>query len=153
MTMTFRNVDAHVDDDPASWPFEAKIIAVERGVLSHYHRIVRACRRDPQVAQEFLEACDVLGREGGAGVVAYLIEGSDEGSHRRACAFDMRRAVEMSGLSQNQVAEVLGTSASRLSTYLAGRVVPSAVMQERILALAPPKPWPVGVLPSASMAG
>jgi transcriptional regulator with XRE-family HTH domain len=39
---------------------------------------------------------------------------------------DLRSAVTSSGLSQAGFARALGTSASRLSTYLSGRTVPSA---------------------------
>ncbi len=44
----------------------------------------------------------------------------------------MRAAVERSGLTNAQFAELIGTSASRLSTYLSGQVTPSAAMLVRI---------------------
>ena len=45
-------------------------------------------------------------------------------------------AIERSGLTAAQFAEVAGTSASRLSTYATGRVTPSAAMLVRIERLA-----------------
>lgn len=44
----------------------------------------------------------------------------------------LRDAIERSGMTQAQLAAAVGTSASRLSTYLSGKVVPSAAMLVRI---------------------
>jgi DNA-binding transcriptional regulator YiaG len=53
-------------------------------------------------------------------------------SERREVAAEIRRAVEESGLTRAEFARRVGTSASRLSTYLSGRVVPSATLMVRI---------------------
>lgn len=50
---------------------------------------------------------------------------------RMAVASEMRRVVKESGLSQRAFARKIGTSPSRLSTYLSGRVVPSATLMLR----------------------
>lgn len=44
----------------------------------------------------------------------------------------VRDAVSRSGLNNRQFAQLVGTSASRLSTYLNGKVTPSAAMLVRI---------------------
>lgn len=44
----------------------------------------------------------------------------------------MRAAVEHSGLTNAEFAALVGTSASRLSTYLSGKVTPSAALLVRI---------------------
>ena len=44
----------------------------------------------------------------------------------------MRAAVERSGLTNADFASLIGTSASRLSTYLSGKVTPSAALLVRI---------------------
>lgn len=44
----------------------------------------------------------------------------------------VRAAVDRSGLTNAQFAALVGTSASRLSTYLSGQVTPSAAMLVRI---------------------
>ena len=44
----------------------------------------------------------------------------------------VRAAVDRSGLTNSRFADLVGTSASRLSTYLSGKVTPSAAMLVRI---------------------
>ena len=44
----------------------------------------------------------------------------------------MQAAVERSGLTKSEFAALVGTSASRLSTYLGGKVTPSAALLIRI---------------------
>lgn len=51
---------------------------------------------------------------------------------RATVAKEVRRRVALSGMSQRQFAAYVGTSPSRLSTYINGRVVPSAAMLLRI---------------------
>ena len=53
-------------------------------------------------------------------------------SERADVAKEIRRLVAISGCSQRQFAQYLGTSAPRLSTYVSGRVTPSATMMLRI---------------------
>ena len=55
-----------------------------------------------------------------------------EQREREAIAREIRRLVAISGLTQRQFAARIGTSPSRLSTYVNGRVVPSAAMLLRI---------------------
>ena len=133
--LSFRNVDADPADDPATWPFDAKITAVERGDLDDYRRIKAACDRDPETRAAFLDACDVLGDDPGAALVRLWLEGLPREERAMLAARRMRAAVERSGLSRAQAASRLGTSTSRLSTYLSGKVVPRADLYESILAL------------------
>ena len=55
-----------------------------------------------------------------------------EQRERDAIAREIRRLVAISGLTQRQFAAQIGTSPSRLSTYVNGRVIPSAAMLLRI---------------------
>lgn len=55
-----------------------------------------------------------------------------EEREREAIAREIRRLVAISGLTQRQFASQIGTSPSRLSTYVNGRVTPSAAMLLRI---------------------
>lgn len=48
----------------------------------------------------------------------------------------LREYVMRSGLSQAEFARRVGTSPSRMSTYVAGKVVPSGVLVERMRKLA-----------------
>lgn len=55
-----------------------------------------------------------------------------EQRERDAIAREIRRLVAISGLTQREFAARIGTSPSRLSTYVNGRVIPSAAMLLRI---------------------
>jgi len=55
-----------------------------------------------------------------------------EQRERDAIAREIRRLVAISGLTQRQFSAQIGTSPSRLSTYVNGRVIPSAAMLLRI---------------------
>lgn len=55
-----------------------------------------------------------------------------EQRERDAIAREIRRLVAISGLTQRQFSSQIGTSPSRLSTYVNGRVIPSAAMLLRI---------------------
>ena len=59
-----------------------------------------------------------------------------EADEREAVAAEVRRAVTRSGLSKAQFATRIGTSASRLSTYLSAKVTPSAALMVRMRRLA-----------------
>lgn len=47
-------------------------------------------------------------------------------------AEEVRRLVDVSGLSLTEFASRMGTSVSRLSTYRSGRVTPSAALMTRM---------------------
>jgi DNA-binding transcriptional regulator YiaG len=53
-------------------------------------------------------------------------------SEREDVASEVRELVGRSGLSKQDFAERVGTSRSRLSTYMSGKVVPSAALMVRI---------------------
>ncbi len=61
-------------------------------------------------------------------------------SERAEVARRVAGLLARSGLSRQAFAERLGTSASRLSTYLTGRVVPSAALLVRMERLASSQP-------------
>ena len=71
-----------------------------------------------------------------------------EEAERLEVAREIRRLVSISGCTQRQFAKYLGTSPSRLSTYVNGLVTPSAAMMYRInrlaTELAQGAPWLVG---------
>jgi transcriptional regulator with XRE-family HTH domain len=55
-----------------------------------------------------------------------------EADERAAVATQIREAVKRSGLSRAEFASRIGTSPSRLSTYITGKVTPSATLKLRI---------------------
>jgi len=135
--LKFRNITASPDDPVETWPFEGILAAVERGTLPDWRRLAKAIQADPwgPVAQQVLEAVRLVRPYGTAdlleGVVARARKLAAD-SERSEVAAEVRRLVNDSGLSRNDFADRIGTSRSRLSTYMSGKVVPSAALMVRM---------------------
>lgn len=135
--LRFRNVDAQVDDPVETWPFEAVLAALERGGLPEWRRLAAAVRARPwgQVARYVEQAVEVGRPYGISNVMTDLVAGARrdaEASERAEVATTVRELVAASGRSQARLAADVGTSASRLSTYAAGKVTPSAAFLVRL---------------------
>ena len=135
--LKFRNIDASPEDPVDTWPFEGVLAAVERGTLPDWRRLIAAVNADPwgPVAQQVLEAVQLSHPYG----TAELLEGAvararklAADSEREQVASEIRELVTCSGLSKQDFAERIGTSRSRHSTYLSGKVTPSAALMVRI---------------------
>jgi len=133
----FRNIDVSPDDPVDTWGVEGILAAIDRGGLSLWRRIADAVYDDPDgaVAADLEQALSGAESASSATVLRLVLEAARETPERRV-ARRVREAVERSGLTQAQFAHRLGTSAPRLSTYATGKVVPSAVMLDRIEHLA-----------------
>jgi DNA-binding transcriptional regulator YiaG len=135
-TLRFRNINATPDEPVERWGVEGMLAAIDRGSLPHWRRIAAAVRADPSgtVAADLDQA---LGLAEDAGVVATLrralarARDDAEATAREEVRLRLQALVENSGLTAAQFARRLGTSASRMSTYLTGKVVPSAVLLVR----------------------
>jgi DNA-binding transcriptional regulator YiaG len=131
--LKFRNIAASPDDPVETWPFEGILTAVERGTLPDWRRLAGAIRADPwgPVAQQVLEAISMAHPYGTAelltGVIARARKQAAD-SEREVVAAEIRDLLSRSGLSAQDFAERIGTSRSRLSTYMSGKVVPSATL-------------------------
>ena len=137
MKLAFRNVDADVSDPVQSWPQEALQTALERGDISHWQRIVAAIKIDPwgSVARGVEEILTYSRPYGVAGLMERAIAAARDDAVRSEVAevsARVRSAHEASGLTVGGFAERCGTSGSRMSTYLSGKVVPSAAMLVRM---------------------
>lgn len=137
MSLVFRNVDVSPEDPVEVWPTEAVLTALERGGLAHWRRLTAAICEDPwgPVARRLEEALDVS-RPYGVGVLMTDLlaaaRGRAERDERAAVAADITRLQADSGLSRAEFASAIGTSTSRLSTYLSGKVTPSAGLLVRM---------------------
>ena len=135
--LRFRNIDASPDDPVETWPFEGILAAVERGTLPDWRRLASAIRADPwgPVARQVLDAVHLSGPYGTTelleGVIARARTRAAE-SERADVAAKVQGLVASSGLSKQDFAERTGTSRSRLSTYMSGKVVPSATLMVRM---------------------
>ena len=137
MSVTFRNVDGTPTDDVRTWPYEALVTVIDRGLVADWQPIFAEMRRSPwgKVARR-VERYLSYREPDGAGTLFRLaierIRADTEAAERAEVAARVRRAVDRSGLSNREFAQLIGTSASRLSTYLNGKVTPSAALLVRI---------------------
>ena len=135
--LKFRNLEASPEDPVETWPFEGILAAVERGTLPDWRRLAKAIYADPwgPVAQQVIEALSLSRPYGTAelleGVVSRAREEAAD-AERHEVAAEIRNLVDGSGLSRQDFARRIGTSRSRLSTYISGQVVPSAALMVRI---------------------
>jgi DNA-binding transcriptional regulator YiaG len=135
--LKFRNITASPNDPVETWPFEGILAAVERGTLPDWRRLAQAIAADPwgPVAQQVLEAVRISHPYGTTelleGAVARARELAAD-AERDQVASEVRELVGHSGLSRQEFADRIGTSRSRLSTYMAGKVVPSAALMVRM---------------------
>lgn len=126
--MKFRNLNITPADPVDRWGVEGLLTAIDRGGLRHWRRINRAVQKDPYgtVAADLDEALN-LAEDGG--VVQLLRRGLDDArsSERDRFAQVFRSLVDDFAGTHQDVANLLGTSRSRVSSYCSGAVVPSAV--------------------------
>lgn len=136
-SLTFRNVDVSPEEPVSAWPLEAIQTALERGSLAHWRRLASEIGDRPwgPVARD-VEAVLTYSRPYG---VAPLMERviatarqDAETAEREAVAKEVAQLIRDSGLSRAEFASRIGTSASRLSTYVTGRVTPSAALLVRM---------------------
>lgn len=134
--LSFRNLTVTPDDPVEKWGVEGLLAAIDRGSLRHWRRIAAAFQLDPwgKVAQDLEEALQ-LAEDVGVAVTLHRVLANArqdvDGYARGEVQRRMRSAVDDSGLTAAEFARRLGTSASRMSTYLSGKVVPSAALLVR----------------------
>lgn len=137
MPVAFRNVDGSPEDDVRTWPYEGLVTVIDRGLVGDWRPIFVELRRSPwgKVARRVERYLSYREPDGVSVLFALAIErarNDAEDSERKAVAGRVRDAVAVSGLSNSDFARLVGTSASRLSTYANGKVTPSAAMLVRI---------------------
>ena len=137
MAVQFRNLTTTWDDPIELWPYEAVVTTLERGLVSDWQPILREISQRPfgriaRYISQYASAPD------DPRVAAFFTEAlrraqhAQEDSERDEVISRIRHSLETSELSQADFAKEIGTSASRLSTYLSGQVMPSAAMLVRI---------------------
>jgi hypothetical protein len=145
-SLRFRNVDASPSDDVTTWPYEAIVTAIERGLVPDWQPLFAEIRRSPwgPVARRIEHhvhrpPTDGVEPDAASTLFRLAIEAARtdaEVRERAEVAERVRAAIARSGRTAAQFAALVGTSASRLSTYATGRVTPSAAMLVRIERLA-----------------
>ena len=124
MPLKFRNIDATPDDPVSAWGFEGMLAAIDRGYARDWRKLVAALAADPSLREVFSEAAEAAESRS---TVLLL-----ERALARATATPAELALERlqdayrgTRMTQAQLASELGTSRTRLNSYLNGRVTPS----------------------------
>lgn len=137
MSVSFRNVDADPSDDVRTWPYEALVTTIDRGLVADWQPLFVEVRRSPwgTVARRIERYLSYRESDGVSSLFRLAIDEArrrTDLSDKAKVASRIRAVVERSGLTAAEVAKLTGTSASRLSTYMNGSVTPSASMLVRI---------------------
>lgn len=141
MNLTFRNVDARPDDAVDTWPYEALVTAIDRGLVPDWRPIFAEIRRWPwgATARRIERYLAYREPDGVSTLFRLAVDRARADAERdegREVARRVREAVSRSGLTADAFARLVGTSPSRLSTYANGHVVPAATLLVRIEATA-----------------
>lgn len=131
--VSFRNINAKESDPVEDWGFEGILIAIDRGGLPQWRRIIRAVQADPhgKVASEVEEALEVVEDSG----AAFIIEGTLKQARmdeKERFGRKFKALLAETEMSQKEAAEFLGTSRPRVSSYCSGAVTPSALAFEKL---------------------
>lgn len=137
MSVSFRNVDGEPSDPVSDWPYEALVATIERGLVPDWRPVFAEIRRRPwgPTARRVEHLIGYRSDDAVSVLFRMAIERARqqcEQSERDDVAARVRAALERSGLRATEFSRLVGTSASRFSTYLNGQVVPSAAMLLRI---------------------
>lgn len=135
--LQFRNVDATAADAVPTWPFEALVAAIDRGLVTDWQPVFADIRQAPwgPVARRVERYLSYRDPDGVSTLFTLAIQRAREeaaSADRADVVARVRAAVERAGTTQAEFAASVGTSASRLSTYLNGKVTPSAALLIRI---------------------
>lgn len=142
MPLQFRNVNASPSDPVTTWPYEAIVTAIERGLVPDWQPLFTEIKARPwgPVARKVEDYLTYAPPSGITTLFRLAVERARdrmEERERADVAQRVRDAIAHSGLTRKAFAELIGTSPSRLSTYATGSVTPSAAMLLRIESAAP----------------
>ncbi len=124
----FRNINVSAKSPVDEWGIEGLLTAIERGGVREWSRILRAADAAPD--SEFRAELDealALAEGGGTEVIRLGISRMDASWEDRVQR-EARTAFRMADTTISDFAEQVGTSRSRMSTYLSGKTMPGAVL-------------------------
>ncbi|MFT4157393.1 MAG: helix-turn-helix transcriptional regulator [Microbacterium sp.] len=124
MPLHFRNIDATPDDPVDQWGFEGMLAAIDRGYASHWRKLVSADAADPHLRPVFDEARDAAESRATVALRDAVLERELLTASELALA-RLRSAYRGTRMTQAELTDRLGTSRSRLNTYLNGKVTPA----------------------------
>lgn len=134
-SLRFRNLDIDPSAPVEQRGVEGLLAAIDRGSLPDWRRIVTAINAQPwgPLASD-LSTAELAEDRGVAVTLRRSMARARQRAENRARTEVSRRLAALiseSGLTAAEFAARLGTSPSRLSTYLSGKVMPSAALLVR----------------------
>lgn len=135
-SLRFRNLDIDPSAPVGQWGVKGLLAAIDRGSLPDWRLIVSAINASPwgPLASDLNTAIELAEDRGVAVSLSRAITRARQRAEIRARDEVRRRLVALvseSGFTAAEFAARLGTSPSRLSTYLSGKVTPSAALLVR----------------------
>lgn len=133
MTLRFRNLEVTPDDPVDRWGVEGILAAIDRGGADDWREVIVAIEAAPYgpVAADLEEALELAESRGAAALLRGALERARQTPEERVTD-RLRRLAFETDLSQGDLAARIGTSRTRLNSYLTGAVMPSAALVERV---------------------
>jgi DNA-binding XRE family transcriptional regulator len=124
MPLRFRNIDVTPDDPVEVWGFEGMLAAIDRGYAKDWRKLVDAVVANSHLLAIFNEARDAAESRATVAALDVIVELAQRTPAEEALA-RLRSAHRGTRMTQAELATRLGTSRTRLNTYLTGKVTPS----------------------------
>ena len=124
MPLRFRNIDATPDDPVEQWGFEGMLAAIDRGYASDWRKLVAALVANPDLAPIFDEAREAAESRATVAVIDAALAAARQPPSERALV-RLRGAYRGTRMTQAELAARLGTSRTRVNSYLTGKVTPA----------------------------
>lgn len=137
MSVRFRNVDVDPAADPDSWPFEAILAVIERGVLSDWRHLASTIRANPwgpsaRAVEEIVSWNESYGTDRLFEAIIERARDEADAASRRDYGQRIRAVRTTLGLTMREFAPLIGTSPARLASYESGKVAPTANLLGRV---------------------
>lgn len=123
MPLRFRNIDATPDDPVASWGFEGMLAAIDRGYPKDWKKLAGAVARDDDLRTSF-DAAAVAAESRSTVLLLELMISERRQTARERALERLQDAYRVTGMTQGDLAAAIGTSRTRLNSYLNGHVIP-----------------------------
>ena len=136
-SVPLRNVDLDPETPVEAWPFEVVQTLIERGGLADWRLLIKEIQRSPwgATSQRVEEVLSISRPYGTADLFEKAIADARNtaiAAEKAEVAREVGELVARSRLSKGEFASRIGTSPSRLSTYVSGQVMPSAALMVRM---------------------
>lgn len=124
MPLRFRNLDVTPDDPVELWGFEGMLAAIDRGYARDWRKLVNAVAGNPTLREVFDEARDAAESRSTVALLDEMLRQAER-TPKQIALERLRDAFNGTRMTQGELAAELGTSRTRLNSYLTGKVTPS----------------------------